>query len=123
MSEYQYYEFQAIDRPLTDEQQQELRRLSSRAHITPTGFVNVYNYGDLHADPIAMLEKCFDTFCYVANWGTRKLMFRIPPDLIAGEEVWNYCVDEILHLHNKGEYFILEFTSQSEEYEWEEGEG
>ena len=43
MSEYQYYEFQAVDRPLTEEMQQGLRRISSRAHITPTGFVNVYN--------------------------------------------------------------------------------
>ena len=45
MSEYQYYEFQAIDRPLTDKQMQELRKYSTRATITPTSFVNVYNWG------------------------------------------------------------------------------
>lgn len=123
MSEYQYYEFQAIDRPLTDELQQELRRISSRAHITPTGFVNVYNYGDFHADPVALLEKCFDAFCYLANWGTRQLMFRIPTDLIDGKSIRAYCLDDIFRFHQKGEFLILSFDSESEEHEWEEGEG
>lgn len=31
MSEYQYYEFQAIERPLTREQMQELRSYSTHA--------------------------------------------------------------------------------------------
>jgi hypothetical protein len=35
MSEYQYYEFQAVDRPLTGEQMTGLRSPSSRATITP----------------------------------------------------------------------------------------
>jgi hypothetical protein len=33
MSEYQYYEFQAIDRSLTMAEQQELRALSTRARV------------------------------------------------------------------------------------------
>ena len=37
MSEYQYYEFQAIDRPLTDDEQKTLRRYSGRARITRRG--------------------------------------------------------------------------------------
>ena len=40
MSEYQYYEFRAIDRPLTEEEMDELGALSSRAEITPTSFKN-----------------------------------------------------------------------------------
>ena len=42
MSEYQYYEFAAIDRPLTREQMSRLRALSTRATITPTRFSNFY---------------------------------------------------------------------------------
>jgi hypothetical protein len=38
MSEYQYYEFAAIDRPLTREQMTQLRVLSSLTTITPTRF-------------------------------------------------------------------------------------
>ena len=43
MSEYQYYEFQAIDRPLTLKEQEALQALSSRAHITPNRASFVYN--------------------------------------------------------------------------------
>ena len=46
MSEYQYYEFQAIDRPLTADEMATLRQYSTRARITPTSFVNEYNWGD-----------------------------------------------------------------------------
>jgi hypothetical protein len=51
VSEYQYYEFLALDRPLTDKQRAELRKLSSRAEITATRFVNEYSYGDFAAAP------------------------------------------------------------------------
>ena len=43
MSEYQYYEFQAIDRPLNPGEMETLRRYSTRAHITPTSFVRDSN--------------------------------------------------------------------------------
>jgi hypothetical protein len=52
MSEYQYYEFVAIDELLTAAQMRELRSRSSRAIITPTSFVNEYHWGDLKGDPI-----------------------------------------------------------------------
>ena len=44
MSEYPYYEFLALDQPLTHKPMAEVRRFSSRARITPTRFVNKYNY-------------------------------------------------------------------------------
>ena len=40
MSEYQYYEFRALDGRLTAEQQRRLRALSSRAEISATRFTN-----------------------------------------------------------------------------------
>ncbi len=51
MSEYQYYEFRAIDRLLTDRQMQELRAISTRAAISRTSFSNYYTFGDLKANP------------------------------------------------------------------------
>ena len=39
MSEYQYFEFAAIDRPLTDGEMAALRAVSTRAVTTPSGFV------------------------------------------------------------------------------------
>src|SRR5215213_4563482 len=62
MSEYQYYEFLAIDHPLTPDQMAELRAISKRARITPTQFVNLYSYGDFKGDPLQLMGQCFDAF-------------------------------------------------------------
>ena len=43
MSEYQYYEFKAIDRPLTDREIRAIRRITTRAELTPTSFMNEYH--------------------------------------------------------------------------------
>jgi hypothetical protein len=44
MSTYQYYEFQAIDRLLTDEEQQAVAQLSSRLEPHPRQAVFVYHW-------------------------------------------------------------------------------
>lgn len=78
MSEYQCYEFVALDRPLTPKQMAELRAISTRAEITPTRFWNEYQWGDLKADPAKLVERYFDAHMYFANWGTHRLMLRVP---------------------------------------------
>jgi hypothetical protein len=78
MSEYQYYEFQAIDRPLDRAAQEELRSISSRARITATSFTNHYEWGDLSGDPRKFMERWFDLHLYLANWSARRLMMRLP---------------------------------------------
>ena len=123
MSEYQYYEFAAVDKPLNEKDMQALRKLSTRAQITPSSFVNEYNWGDFRGKPLSLVEKYFDTFLYVANWGTRKLMFKVPQRLIDVDQAQKYCPGESAVIHEKGDYLIFEFTSQTEDYEWEEGEG
>lgn len=96
MSEYQYYEFVAVDRPLDDRQLGELRVLSTRAEITPTSFVNEYHWGDFRGDPRALLERYFDAFLYLANWGTRRLMMRLPARLLDLETARQYCVGDMV---------------------------
>ena len=91
MSEYQYYEFLAIDRPLDDEEQAEVRSLSTRARITATSFVNEYHWGDFKGDPNRLMERYYDAHLYVANWGTHRVMFRLPCELLDPEVVENYC--------------------------------
>lgn len=58
MSEYQYYEFVALDRPLSQEQIAELRALTTRATITPTRFQNIYHWGSFRGN--ADSSSCFD---------------------------------------------------------------
>ena len=78
MSEYQHFEFRAIDRPLTRSEMEELRGYSSRAKIMNTGFSVTYHYGDFRGNPRTVMETYFDAFIYVTNWGTRRLIFRFP---------------------------------------------
>jgi len=68
MSEYQYYEFQAIDRRLAASQMAKLRSFSTRARITPTSFINDYQWGEFKGDEDAWMDKYFDAFLYFANW-------------------------------------------------------
>jgi len=56
VSEYQYYDFRAIDRPLTKKEMAALRSISTRAAITTTSFTNHYEWGDLKANPSKPLE-------------------------------------------------------------------
>ena len=67
MSEYRYYEFRALERPLTEAEMSELRAISSRAEITSTAFVNEYNWGDLKASPRRLVENYFDAYLHIAN--------------------------------------------------------
>jgi len=94
MSEYQYYEFRAVDQPLTEKQMRELRAISTRAHITPASFTNEYHWGDFKGDPRKMMFQYFDAFLYFANWGTRRLMFRMPAELVDAKAAKQYCTSE-----------------------------
>jgi hypothetical protein len=78
MSEFQYYEFVAVDRPLTSMERGELRALSTRARITPSSFVNDYQWGDLRGDPRVWMERYFDARLHLANWGARRIVLRLP---------------------------------------------
>jgi hypothetical protein len=82
MSEHRYYEFRALDGTLSDEEQRELREISSRAEITSTRFTNQYDWGDLSGDTDEMLEQYFDAYLHVTNYGTRELAFRLPLEAV-----------------------------------------
>jgi hypothetical protein len=114
MSEYQYYEFQAIDRPLSERQRQELRACSTRATITSTRFVNHYECGDLKGDPRAWMERYFDAFLYVANWGTHWLMLRFPRHVLDLRTAKSYCRARSATATANGDFVILSFASEDE---------
>lgn len=123
MSEYQYYEFRAIDRPLTKQELKELGALSSRAQITPVSFVNTYNWGNFKGDPLELMETYFDAFVYVANWGTRQLMLRLPSCLFDLKAIGPYVCGDAVTVTQKDQNIILQFLSADEPEDWEVGEG
>ncbi len=128
MSEYQYYEFQAIDRPLDEADQAALRRLSSRANITSRSFTNEYHWGDFRGNPRKLMERWFDLHLYVANWGTRTLMVRLPKGTLDESQLDEFVseVDEV-EVFGSGENLIVAITFDSENsgysYGYADGDG
>ncbi|GAB4153095.1 MAG: hypothetical protein Fur0021_18550 [Candidatus Promineifilaceae bacterium] len=62
MSEYQYYEFQALGRPLKPSEQKAVSRLSSRVPPHSTRAVFVYNYSSFPGSPKEILAKYYVHF-------------------------------------------------------------
>ena len=114
MSEYQYYEFLATDRPLDRSEIAALRALSSRAEITPTTFTNVYNWGDFKGSPAKLMEKYFDAHIYVANWGTRHLMLRLPRGGVDEDALASYVIDDVLDFWTTDEHLIVQWLRNEE---------
>lgn len=120
MSEYQAYEFLAVDHPLTAKQMTALRRISSRAELSPTRFWNEYHWGDLKADPAKLTERYFDAHLYFADWGTRRLILRIPKVRVDLAALESYVVGtDTAHLLVSEEHVLLDLSStrESEEYD------
>jgi len=124
MSEYQYYEFLALDRPLSAEDLAYVRTLSRRVEPTPTQAVFTYSYGDFPGDPLKLLAKHYDVMLYLANWGSKQLAFRFPKTAIETQTLqpYFYGVEEI-ELSTVGQHVILNIAFQEEGGEWVEGEG
>src|SRR5208282_34710 len=123
MSEYQYYEFQAIDRPLGEADRNALRALSTRARITATSFTNSYEWGDFKGDPAKLMERWFDLHLYLANWGTRRLMIRLPKRLVDRRILDGFLGGvDCAELRAAGENVILDIVRDEVEFEdWDDG--
>ncbi len=118
MSEYQYYEFVAIDQPLTPKQMAELRSRSSRAIITPTSFVNDYQWGDLKGDPADWMRRYFDAHVYVANWCACWLFLRVPKDAFDAKTLQAFETGSALTVDRTDPHWILEWAlNESENYD------
>lgn len=124
MSEYQYYEFQTIDRLLTESEQAAVEELSSHIDVTASRAVVTYSYGDFRHDPKQVLSRYFDACLYLANWGTRRLMFRFPQGLIDLIDVEPYFREGTIEFTKLGTHQILEIELNEEEgFGWVEAEG
>ena len=118
MSEYQYYEFAAIDCPLTDDEMAALRAVSTRAAITPSGFVNHYEWGGLKADPLDWMQRYFDAFVYLADWAHCRLALRLPRDIFGKAELKPFGVKQSLTIDASEDHWILDWSlGDSENYD------
>ena len=127
MSEYQFYDFAAVDCPLTKKQMSQLRALSTRARITPRRFTNTYHWGDFKGSPDEMMEDYFDAHLYTSNFGYRKLYLRVPASVLSLASIENYLFEDCLEAWESHGNLILKFTLNNEDggsdwdddYDWE----
>jgi hypothetical protein len=118
MSEYQYFEFLAIDRPLTTAEIGILRSISNRARITPVSFVNHYNWGDFKGDPDKLMQLYFDAHVYVADWMTAVFMLRLPIDTLSKETVDAFQSSYMLAFKATKTHWIITWClEESENYD------
>jgi hypothetical protein len=127
MSEYQYYEFLAIDRPLTENEMAELRALSTRATITPVSFTNEYNWGDFKGDSNKLMQRYFDAHVYVANWMTAIFMVRLLIEAVPKETAEAMAVPYMLDFKATKTHWVITWRlEESENYDrfaMEDGRG
>ncbi|MGM1062752.1 hypothetical protein [Saccharothrix sp. Mg75] len=119
MSEYQYYEFAALDQPLDAQAQAEVRALSTRARITATGFTNEYEWGNFRGDPNRLVERHYDAHLYLANWGTRRLLLRLPRTLLDLDTVEPYLVDGQFDAWTTDTHLIVDLSNHDETGDWD----
>jgi hypothetical protein len=62
----------------------------------------------------------FDAFLYLANWGTRQLMFRLPSSVLELEVVTRYCATDTACAWTAGDSVIVSLTSEQEEDDWDD---
>jgi hypothetical protein len=72
-----------------------------------------------------MVERYFDAFLYLANWGTRQVMFRLPRGVLDPETARQYCYTDTASLIETDSHLILNLYIDQEEADdyWDEPGG
>lgn len=124
MSEYQFYEFAAVDQPLNREQTPYPWDISTRAVVTPRRWMNEYNWGNFKGSPEKMMEY-YDAHVYLANWGSFCLMLAFPEQTFPETLLENHRVQDGFWFFQRGGRVILAWERINDDVwdEWVDGEG
>ncbi len=96
-----------------------LRGHSTRATITPTSFVNHYEWGDFKGDEDAWMNRFFDAFLYTANWGTNILKLRVPSERLSLASARAFHAGDTVVARQKLGNTIITLTSNDETGDWD----
>ena len=88
----------------------ELRAVSSRATISPTSFVNQYQWGDFKGDPKHWMKRYFDAFVYTANWCECRFALKLSHGLFKKADLLPYMIDGALTVAHTRTHWILEWA-------------
>ncbi len=58
------------------------------------------------------MERYFDAFLYVANWGTHELKLGLPAKLLSADTARLYCCGDAASVREKAGRLILTFRSE-----------
>jgi hypothetical protein len=120
MSEYQYHEWQTVDKVLSPGEQATVNQLSSHIEVSPGKAVVTYHWSDFQHEPKEVLLKYFDAYFYQANWGSMRLMFRFPKGLLDETQLEPYWDGEYVSFETRGEYQVLDIDFNPEDGGWME---
>jgi hypothetical protein len=68
------------------------------------------------------LEKYFDAFVYVANWGTREFHLRLPQELVDFRHLKSILPGKAVRARSAGQFVIVAFESEVEsDDDWDDG--
>jgi hypothetical protein len=128
VSEYQYYEFVAVDGPISDEGLRYAQTCSSRAQVSRFRWQNVYHFGDFHGK-VEILLKHYDAHFYIANWGTVRLGLAFPAASLPLESIEPYLrggerYEDSLSVQKIDDRLIVWWERNEEGgWGWTQGEG
>jgi hypothetical protein len=128
MSEYQFYEFVALDGPISDEGLRYAEGCSSRAEVSRFYWRNVYNFGDFGGN-VETLLKYYDAHLYIANWGSVHFALALPADCLHEDVLRPYLrgndpYEETLSVKKDADRCIVWWKRNEEGgWGWTEGEG
>ncbi|MBM4078066.1 MAG: hypothetical protein FJ278_00080 [Planctomycetes bacterium] len=113
-----------MDRLLTEAEQESVSNLSSHIEVSSSRAVVTYSYGSFKHDPRQVLARFFDAHLYLANWGSRRLMFRFPSGLVSRDMIETHCVQDRITFRTVNGFDVLDMDlSEEEGGGWIEGEG
>ncbi|WP_153556650.1 hypothetical protein [Roseimaritima sediminicola] len=120
MAEYQWVEFRAVDAPLDDAALSFMHGQSTRAVISRWQFTNEYLFGDFRGDVMEMMRRGYDVHVHYANFGIRRLCFRIPDGFKYASELQSYLsVDGIYWApDDQGSGGILSLEPEGDANHW-----
>jgi hypothetical protein len=116
MSEYQSYEFQTIDRLLTADEKTYLKSLSSRAKVTANSAFYLYNFRDFSHSPEKLVDRCFDMMIYVASYGVRQLIIRLPRNSFNPDILEPYLTPDFIETSITKQSILLDINLSCDDY-------
>lgn len=80
----------------------------------------IYHYSDFRHDAKKVLLKYFDAMLYFSNWGTRRLMFRLPAELVDAKAIAKYAYEsqstnDHLSIKQQGAYMLIEYLRDDDD--------